>query len=142
HDAFARSVYGQLSGIAADLLYSLAYPLTGYTGVHWTDGLYIINYVLMIWAGERYVRMSRRRFVSGPDAGDSDENTVHRLSALPYAAALVAAFAVISESIGHVPHGDRVLMAALIPLAALLLARQLLAVHQNTLLLSERAQRA
>ncbi len=140
--AFALLVIGQLSGIAADLLYSLAYPLTGYTGVHWTDGLYIINYVLMIWAGDRYVRMSRRRFVSGPDATDSDENTVHRLSALPYAAALVAAFAVISESIGHVPHGDRVLMAALIPLAALLLARQLLAVHQNTLLLSERAQRA
>ncbi|MFI5250060.1 MAG: putative bifunctional diguanylate cyclase/phosphodiesterase [Gemmatimonadales bacterium] len=140
--AFALLVIGQLSGIAADLLYSLAYPLTGYTGVHWTDGLYIINYVLMIWAGERYVRMSRRRFVSGPDAGDSDENTVHRLSALPYAAALVAAFVVISESIGHVPHGDRMLMAALIPLAALLLARQLLAVHQNTLLLSERAQRA
>ena len=47
--AFALLVIGQLSGIAADLLYSLAYPLTGYTGVHWTDGLYIINYVLMIW---------------------------------------------------------------------------------------------
>lgn len=146
--AFALLVIGQLAGIAADLLYSLAYPLSGYTGVHWTDGLYIVNYVLMIWAGERYVRMSRRPVVAShaaSDAGeidDRDASTVHQLSPLPYAAVLAAAFAVIHESLGHIPTADRMLLAALIPLGALLLARQFLAVHQNSSLLAERAQRA
>ena len=74
--AFALLVIGQISGIAADLLYSLAYPLTGYTGVHWTDGLYIIDYVLMIWAGERYVRMSR--------AGSSRDQTLVTPTRTPY----------------------------------------------------------
>ena len=146
--AFGLLVTGQLAGIAADLLYSLVYPLSGYTGVHWTDGLYIINYVLAIWAGERYLRLSLRSAAASPAAADTrelpriEDSPVHQLSILPYAAVVAAVLAIAHESLGHIPATDRTVLFALVPLGALLLARQIVAVQQNTRLLSKRAHRA
>jgi diguanylate cyclase (GGDEF)-like protein/PAS domain S-box-containing protein len=148
--AFTLLVIGQLAGIAGDLLYSLAYPLTGYTGVHWTDGLYVVSYVLMAWAGEQYLQKSQRSVAAGFSGADTrelvrfepDAEAVQQPSVLPYAAVLGAVFAVVHESIGRMAPADRLLLIALVPLGLLVLTRQLIAVHQNKRLLAERAQQA
>src|SRR5579863_10557941 len=101
--AFALLVIGQLSGIAGDLLYSLAYPLTGYTGVHWTDGLYVVSYIMMAWAGEQYLQKSQRSVAAGFSGADTrelarfepDAEAVQQPSVLPYVAVLGAVFAVV-----------------------------------------------
>jgi PAS domain S-box-containing protein len=140
--AFALLVVSQVCGIVADLLYSLAYPLTGYTGVLWTDGLYVINYLLLIWSGECYLRVAPAAAHGAETTTKVDATSVHPVSPLPYLAAGAAIFAVLHEGIIRITSADRALAVAPLLLAVLLLLRQIVAVRQNARLVSERAAQA
>ena len=128
---------GMLVGLVADLMYQLVYEETGYRGVAWTDGLYVVSYVLLIWGAEAWLHSPS----PGPIAGRRPPSEVQHFSPLPYVAAGLAFVPLLWVAIRQwsVPLGPLVLGA--VALTGLLLVRQAFAVQQNTRLLAERAAR-
>lgn len=128
---------GMLAGLVADLMYQLVYEETGYRGVAWTDGLYVVSYVLLIWCAEAWLHSPS----PGQVPGRRPLAEVQHFSPLPYVAAGLAFVPLLWVAIRQwsVPLGPLVLGA--VALTGLLLVRQAFAVQQNTRLLAERAVR-
>jgi diguanylate cyclase (GGDEF)-like protein/PAS domain S-box-containing protein len=135
--AFRLLVTATVLSIVADLVFNYILVDVGRRAVAWTDGIYLIVYLLLITSGELYYRrpVSRRE----PEPGEPSPS--QPLSPLPYVAAagtygllLIAALEDWNEPVSGIVVG-----AVLI--TVLVLIRQFLAVRQNVRLLAANAAR-
>jgi diguanylate cyclase (GGDEF)-like protein/PAS domain S-box-containing protein len=135
--AFGILVTASLLSIVADLVFNYILVDVGRRAVAWTDGIYLIVYILLVTSGELYYRRPVARSRLEP----ADDTLSQPVSPLPYVAAagtygllLVAALENWVDPISGLTVG-----AVLITLVVLI--RQFLAVRQNVRLLAANAAR-
>ena len=135
--AFRLLVTASLLSIIADLVFNYILVDVGRRAVAWTDGIYLIVYILLVTSGELYYRQPVARSRDEP----ADDALSQPLSPLPYVAAagtygllLIAALENWVDPISGLTIG-----AVLITLVVLI--RQFLAVRQNVRLLAANAAR-
>jgi diguanylate cyclase (GGDEF)-like protein/PAS domain S-box-containing protein len=130
--AFRLLVTASLLSIIADLVFNYILVDVGRRAVAWTDGIYLVVYILLITSGELYYRHPAGRSRVEPE----DEDPSQPVSPLPYVAAggtygllLIAAVETWVDPISGLIVG-----AVIITLVVLI--RQFLAVRQNVRLLA------
>jgi diguanylate cyclase (GGDEF)-like protein/PAS domain S-box-containing protein len=135
--AFRILVTASLLSIVADLVFNYILVDVGRRAVAWTDGIYLVVYILLVTSGELYYR---RPVARPPDEPEGDTLS-QPLSPLPYVAAagtygllLIAALENWVDPVSGLTIG-----AVLITLVVLV--RQFLAVQQNVRLLAANAAR-
>ena len=135
--AFRLLVTASLLSIVADLVFNYILVDVGRRAVAWTDGIYLVVYILLVTSGELYYR----RPVARTRVEPSDDTLSQPVSPLPYVAAagtygllLIAALENWIDPISGLTIG-----AVLITL--IVLVRQFLAVRQNVRLLAVQAAR-
>jgi diguanylate cyclase (GGDEF)-like protein/PAS domain S-box-containing protein len=135
--AFRLLVTASLLSIVADLVFNYILVDVGRRAVAWTDGIYLVVYILLVTSGELYYRHPVARTRVEP----ADDALSQPLSPLPYVAAagtygllLIAALENWVDPVSGLTIG-----AVLITLVVLI--RQFLAVRQNVRLLAASAAR-
>ena len=135
--AFRILVTASLLSIIADLVFNYILADVGRRAVAWTDGIYLVVYILLVTSGELYYR----RPVAWRRAEPAEETLAQPVSPLPYVAAagtygllLIAALENWVDPVSGLTIG-----AVLITLVVLV--RQFLAVQQNVRLLAANAAR-
>ena len=135
--AFGLLVTGVAVGVVADLTFNWVSLETGERSAAWTDGVYLLCYVLLIGSAERYLRrpVARQAPSSVPVA------RLQQLSPLPYLAVATTYGLLLLVAIR--PWSDPVSGVAIgaLMITALVVARQLLTVRENLRLLTEHAAR-
>jgi diguanylate cyclase (GGDEF)-like protein/PAS domain S-box-containing protein len=135
--AFSLLVAGVIVSIVADLTFDLVLLETGQRSVSWTDGVYLLTYLLLIASAEYYYRYP----VPGSHAAAEQRPRGQPVSPLPYLALLTAYGLLFAAALR--PWTDPVsgLAVGAILITALVVARQVLAVRENVRLLAETAAR-
>lgn len=135
--AFRLLVAGCLLSIVADLVFNYILVDVGRRAVAWTDGIYLVVYILLVTSGELYYRQPIARARELP----ADEPLSQPLSPLPYVAAAGTYGLLLVAALEHWadPVSGLTIGAVLITLVVLI--RQFLAVQQNVRLLAVQAAR-
>jgi diguanylate cyclase (GGDEF)-like protein/PAS domain S-box-containing protein len=135
--AFRTLVAASLLSIIADLVFNYILVDVGRRSVAWTDGIYLVVYLLLITSAELYYRNP----VATKQVESADLSPVQPLSILPYIAAAgtygLLLFAALENWID--PISGLTIGAVLITMVVLV--RQFLAVRQNVRLLALQAAR-
>jgi diguanylate cyclase (GGDEF)-like protein/PAS domain S-box-containing protein len=134
--AFGLLVGSQGLGIIGDVAYTLIYKQGDYRGWAWTDALYATAYVLLVAAGERYVR---RPVAAVEEEGQGEP--VQPFSLLPYVAIGGGYGVLTSAALEQWTEPLGTLVVGAVSLTILVVARQVLAVRENVRLLAETAAR-
>ena len=135
--AFALVVAGVSAGVVADLTFNWVSLEANERSAAWTDGVYLLCYVLLIGAGELYLpRPAPLRA-----AANVPVTRLQQLSPLPYLA--VATTYGLLLFVALRPWADPVsgLAVGALLITALVVVRQLLTVRENLRLLAETAAR-
>jgi diguanylate cyclase (GGDEF)-like protein/PAS domain S-box-containing protein len=135
--AFALVVAGVSTGVVADLTFNWVSLEANERSAAWTDGVYLLCYVLLIGAGELYLR----RPAPLRAAANIPVTRLQQLSPLPYLA--VATTYGLLLFVALRPWVDPVsgLAVGALLITALVVVRQLLTVRENLRLLAETAAR-
>jgi diguanylate cyclase (GGDEF)-like protein/PAS domain S-box-containing protein len=135
--AFAMVVAGVSAGVVADLTFNWVSLEANQRSAAWTDGVYLLCYVLLIGAGELYLR----RPAPLRAAANVPVTRLQQLSPLPYLA--VATTYGLLLFVALRPWADPVsgLAVGALLITALVVVRQLLTVRENLRLLAETAAR-
>jgi diguanylate cyclase (GGDEF)-like protein/PAS domain S-box-containing protein len=135
--AFALLVAGVSTGVVADLTFTLISLEANARSTAWTDGVYLLCYVLLIGAGELYLR----RPAPLRAAANVPVTRLQQLSPLPYLA--VATTYGLLLFVALRPWTDPLsgLVVGALLITALVVLRQLLTVRENLRLLAETAAR-
>ena len=136
-EAFSCLVGGILVSIVSDLAFDLVLLETGERSASWTDGVYLLSYLLLIASAELYWK---RPVAKGWTAADQEPRP-QVLSPLPYMAAAAVFWLLASDAL-H-PWTDPVsgLVLGATVVTILMVIRQVVAVRQNVRLLEETAAR-
>jgi len=136
--AFRLFVGAILVSIFADLAFDLVLVQAGERGVAWTDGVYLLSYVMLVASAELYWRQPAARALRRADR----RRQIQSLSPLPYVAIATTYSLLLGASVHpwHPPLSGIAIGAALMTL--LVVVRQLLAVRQNVRLLADAAAEA
>ena len=136
-EAFSCLVGGILVSIFSDLAFDLVLLETGERSASWTDGVYLLSYLLLIASAELYWK---RPVAKGWTTADQ-EPRAQVLSPLPYLAAAAVFWLLASDAL-H-PWTDPVsgLVLGATVVTILMVIRQFVAVRQNVRLLEETAAR-
>ncbi len=136
-EAFSCLVGGILVSIVSDLAFDLVLLETGERSASWTDGVYLLSYLLLIASAELYWR---RPVAKGWTSADQ-EPRAQVLSPLPYLAAAAVYWLLFVNGVS--PWSDPVsgLVMGATAITFLMVIRQVVAVRQNVRLLEETAAR-
>ncbi len=122
---------------AADIAYQVIYFRTGQPSNEWTDAVFAASYVLLLWAGGRY--LSRPILPAPQGAGGGGEFL--RPSRIPLAAAAVAALLLLGVAIRTWTYPLSLLAIGVVVMIGLLAIRDMLATRENIRLLTEQVAR-
>ena len=136
-EAFSCLVGGILVSIVSDLAFDLVLLETGERSASWTDGVYLLSYLLLIASAELYWKRPVPRAWSTAD----QEPRPQSISPLPYLAAAAIFWLLVSDGV-H-PWTDPIsgLVVGATAITFLMIIRQVVAVRQNVRLLEETAAR-
>ncbi len=135
--AFALVVTSTLISIVADLTFGLVQMDTGDRSASWTDGVYLLMYLLAVASAELYYRQP----VTGTSATPESASRSQALSPLPYLAMLTVYGLLLTAVLTHWADPVSGLAIGALLITALVVIRQLLAVRQNVRLLAETSAR-
>jgi diguanylate cyclase (GGDEF)-like protein/PAS domain S-box-containing protein len=135
--AFGMLVIGVAVGVVADLTFTMISLKAGERSAAWTDGVYLLCYVLLIGSGELYLR----RPAPLRAAANVPVTRLQQLSPLPYLAVATTYGLLLWVAVR--PWNDPVsgLAVGALLITALVVTRQLLTVRENLRLLAETAAR-
>ncbi len=122
---------------AVDIAYQVVYFHSGAFFSDWTDGIFVISYILLIWSGELYLH---RPTLAAP-SGDAIPDKVQPPSPIPLLAASGGAALLLVVAIQDWSLALSVVAIGVVMLLVLLIARETVTVRQNVRLLTERAER-
>lgn len=136
-EAFFCLVGGILVSIVSDLAFDLVLLETGERSASWTDGVYLLSYLLLIASAELYWRRPQPRGWTAADQDPRDQV----LSPLPYIAGAAVFALLLADALD--PWSDPVsgLVLGATVVTIIMVIRQLVAVRQNVRLLKETAAR-
>ncbi|HYF40091.1 MAG TPA: EAL domain-containing protein, partial [Gemmatimonadales bacterium] len=135
--AFRLLVTGLSVGVVADLTFNLVQLEAGSRSASWADGVFLICYIMLIYAGELYWRRPVARQAAAPVT----LTRYQPLSPLPYLA--VGSTYVLLLYVALQPWSDPVsgLAIGALLVTGLVVLRQLLTVRENLRLLAEHSAR-
>ena len=135
--AFGMLVASTLISIIADLTFGLVQMDTGDRSASWTDGVYLLMYLLAIASAELYYRQPVTATVRSTETASRSQ----ALSPLPYLAALIVYGLLLVSVLTHWADPVSGLAIGALLITGLVVIRQLLAVRQNVRLLAETSAR-
>jgi diguanylate cyclase (GGDEF)-like protein/PAS domain S-box-containing protein len=135
--AFGMMVTGVTLSIIADLVFTYIARETGGRSASWIDSVYLITYILLIAAAERYYRHPKPRL----EGAALPRTRSQPVSPLPYVA-VAATYGLLALTVVS-PWTDPVSGVAVgaLLVTALVVARQVLTVRENVRLLADTAAR-
>ncbi|HET7426562.1 MAG TPA: EAL domain-containing protein [Gemmatimonadales bacterium] len=136
--AFGLLIAGISVGVVADLTFNLVQLEVGGRSAAWTDGVFLLCYLMLIASGERYWR---RPVAAQPRASAVPLSRFQTFSPLPYLA--VATTYALLLAVALRPWTDPMsgLVIGALLVTALVVLRQVLTVRENLRLLAETAAR-
>ena len=124
--------------VASDLASQVVEARVGYAGIQWTYVTFMIAYLLLAWACQRYSSSPPVRSTDPPSLG---RNRVQPFSPLPYLALLTCYGLLIREAVNRPGEHWTILAEGAIIVTLLVVLRQLTAVRENVHLVAETTAR-